>query len=87
MMALWLSLAMLQTVWCQSGSLLETNQPSKFFGWNRGIHFYLPSSTESKPQARPPMLYLHDGPNVFGSPEPTAPSVGAVGNRTKPQAN
>ncbi|MDD5140597.1 MAG: alpha/beta hydrolase-fold protein [Verrucomicrobiales bacterium] len=49
------------------GSLLDTNLPSKFFGWNRGIHIYLPPSYSTQPQRRYPVLYLHDGQNVFSS--------------------
>ena len=48
-------------------SLLETNLPSKFFGWSRGIHIYLPPSYGAEPQRRYPVLYLHDGQNVFSS--------------------
>ena len=62
-----LCLAVLQTAWCQSGSLLETNPPSKFFGWNRGLHIYLPPSYSTEPKRRYPVLYLHDGQNVFSS--------------------
>ncbi len=49
------------------GSLLETDLPSKFFGWNRGIHIYLPPSYGTEPQRRYPVLYLHDGQSVFSS--------------------
>ena len=49
------------------GALLETNLPSKFFGWNRGVHVYLPPSYGTEPQRRYPVLYLHDGQNVFSS--------------------
>jgi predicted alpha/beta superfamily hydrolase len=52
---------------CCRGVLLDTNVPSRFFGWNRGIHIYLPPSYGSKPHARYPVLYLHDGQNVFSS--------------------
>jgi enterochelin esterase-like enzyme len=62
-----LCLAVSQAAWCEGGSLLDTNVPSRFFNWNRGIHIYLPPSYESKPQARYPVLYLHDGQNVFSS--------------------
>ncbi|HXI71855.1 MAG TPA: alpha/beta hydrolase-fold protein [Verrucomicrobiae bacterium] len=62
---LWL--ATWQTTFAQSGSLLDTNLPSKFFGWNRGIHIYLPPSYSTQPQRRYPVLYLHDGQNVFSS--------------------
>ena len=56
-----------QTAFAQTGSLLDTNLPSKFFGWNRGIHIYLPPSYATQPQRRYPVLYLHDGQNVFSS--------------------
>ena len=62
-----LSLASLPSAFAQNGSLLDTNIPSKFFGWNRGIHIYLPPSYATQPQRRYPVLYLHDGQNVFSS--------------------
>jgi len=64
---LFLSLAMLPVAFGQSGSLLYTNLPSRFFGWNRGVHVYLPPSYATRPQRRYPVLYLHDGQNVFSS--------------------
>ena len=51
---------------CRS-SLLETNVPSRFLDGNRGIHIYLPPSYNAEPQHRYPVLYLHDGQNVFSS--------------------
>ena len=65
--ALFLSLAMLPRAFGQGGSLLDTNLPSKFFGWNRAVHIYLPPSYRTQPQRRYPVLYLHDGQNVFSS--------------------
>jgi predicted alpha/beta superfamily hydrolase len=62
-----LSLTTLSSAFGQSGFLLDTNLPSKFFGWNRGIHIYLPPSYATQPQRRYPVLYLHDGQNVFSS--------------------
>ena len=62
-----LLLTSLQMAFGQNGSLLETNLPSKFFSWNRGIHIYLPPSYSTQPQRRYPVLYLHDGQNVFSS--------------------
>ena len=47
-------------------ALLETNLVSKFIGL-RGIHIYLPPSYESQSARRYPVLYLHDGQNVFSS--------------------
>jgi len=48
-------------------SLLETNLTSQFFPGPRGIHIYLPPSYLTEPQRRYPVLYLHDGQNVFSS--------------------
>jgi enterochelin esterase-like enzyme len=61
------SIAALQRASGQPGSLLDTNVPSKFFGWNRGIHIYLPPSYENQLQRHYPVLYLQDGQNVFSS--------------------
>lgn len=36
-------------------------------GINRGIHVYLPASYEKKTGQRYPVLYLHDGQNVFST--------------------
>jgi enterochelin esterase-like enzyme len=63
LISLWLALF----VGLAHAKLLETNLPSKFFGWNRGIHIYLPPSYGTEPQRRYPVLYLHDGQNVFSS--------------------
>jgi len=54
-------------VWGQNSSLLDTNMPSHFFNWNRGVHIYLPPSYHTEPHRRYPVLYLHDGQNVFSS--------------------
>ena len=62
-----LTLATVLGAFGQSGSLLDTNLPSHFWGWNRGVHLYLPSSYSTQPQRRYPVLYLHDGQNVFSS--------------------
>jgi enterochelin esterase-like enzyme len=48
-------------------SLLETNQPSKYFSGACGLHIYLPPSYTTDPRRRYPVLYLHDGQNVFSS--------------------
>ena len=47
-------------------SLLETNLASRFVG-SRHIHIYLPPSYSTDNSARYPVLYLHDGQNVFSS--------------------
>jgi enterochelin esterase-like enzyme len=65
--ALLLSLATLPRAFGQNVSLLDTNLPSHFFGWNRGVHIYLPPSYPTQPLRRYPVLYLHDGENVFSS--------------------
>jgi predicted alpha/beta superfamily hydrolase len=62
-----LSLATLPGAFGQNGSLLDTNLPSHFFGWNRGVHVYLPPSYPTQPQRRYPVLYLQDGENIFSS--------------------
>jgi predicted alpha/beta superfamily hydrolase len=62
-----LSLALLPAAFGQNGSLLHTNLPSHFYGWNRGVHIYLPPSYTAEPRRRYPVLYLHDGQNVFSS--------------------
>jgi enterochelin esterase-like enzyme len=67
LLALFLSLATLPRTFGQTGSLLDTNLPSHFFGWNRGVHIYLPPSYSTQPQRRYPVLYLQDGQNVFSS--------------------
>jgi len=60
-------LFVLQGAFGQSGLLVDTNLPSHFFGWKRGVHIYLPPSYQTQPQRRYPVLYLHDGQNVFSS--------------------
>ena len=62
-----LSLATWQGAVGQSGTLQDTNLPSRFFSWNRGVHIYLPPSYQTQPQHRYPVLYLLDGQNVFSS--------------------
>jgi enterochelin esterase-like enzyme len=62
-----LSLAALPGAFGQNGSLLDTNLPSHFLGRNRGVHVYLPPSYPTQPQRHYPVLYLHDGQNVFSS--------------------
>jgi predicted alpha/beta superfamily hydrolase len=64
---LFLLLATLPRAFSQNGSLLHTNLPSHFYGWNRGVHIYLPPAYNAEPRRRYPVLYLHDGQNVFSS--------------------
>jgi predicted alpha/beta superfamily hydrolase len=50
-----------------NGSLLDVSLPSRFLGGNRGVHVYLPASYRTQPRGHYPVLYLHDGQNVFSS--------------------
>ncbi|HEV2693213.1 MAG TPA: alpha/beta hydrolase-fold protein [Verrucomicrobiae bacterium] len=61
-----LFLALLPVPLCRA-ALLETNLPSKFLPGPRTIHIYLPPSYDKDPTRRYPVLYLHDGQNVFTS--------------------
>jgi len=47
--------------------LLDTYLTSCFLGGNRGVHVYLPTSYRTKSRSHYPVLYLHDGQNVFSS--------------------
>jgi len=67
LLILLLSLTAWEGAFGQSSLLLDTNLPSHFFDWNRGIHIYLPPSYQTQPQRRYPVLYLQDGQNVFSS--------------------
>lgn len=66
-LALGLSIAALQTTFGQTGRLVDSSVPSRFLGASRAIHVYLPSSYDKEPTRRYPVLYLHDGQNVFSS--------------------
>src|ERR1043165_6916644 len=51
-----------------AGKLLPEEQiASRYLGADRTVRIYLPPSYESKPRRRYPVLYLHDGQNVFSS--------------------
>ena len=66
-LALGLFLAVLPTTFGQEGRLIDDSVPSRFLGANRGIHVYLPPSYDKDLTHRYPVLYLHDGQNVFSS--------------------
>ena len=66
-LALGLSLAAMQSTVGQSGRLVDDSVLSRFLGANLGIHVYLPPSYDKEPTRRYPVLYLHDGQNVFSS--------------------
>ena len=57
----------LQTAMAQSGRLADDSIPSRFLSGNRNIHVYLPLSYDKESTQRYPVLYLHDGQNVFSS--------------------
>jgi predicted alpha/beta superfamily hydrolase len=53
------------------GRLLEAQQiSSRYLGSNRTIRVYLPPSYDQRPRRRYPVLYVHDGQNVFSSAGP-----------------
>jgi enterochelin esterase-like enzyme len=66
-LALGLCLAALETTFAQTGRLVDASVSSRFLGVSRGIHVYLPASYDNEPTRRYPVLYLHDGQNVFSS--------------------
>jgi enterochelin esterase-like enzyme len=47
--------------------LLDTTVSSRLLGGGRGVHVYLPASYRKDPLRHYPVLYLHDGQNVFSS--------------------
>jgi enterochelin esterase-like enzyme len=67
LLVLLLLLGVLPEAFGQTGSRIDTNFPSQFFHWKRGIHIYLPPSYSTQPLRRFPVLYLQDGENVFSS--------------------
>ena len=50
-----------------AGLLTPQSMPSKYLGTNRTVRIYLPPSYFKQPSRRYPVLYLHDGQNVFSS--------------------
>src|SRR5205823_3553174 len=50
-----------------AGLLTPQSIPSKYLGTNRTVRIYLPRSYFKEPPRRYPVLYLHDGQNVFSS--------------------
>src|SRR5438876_4661381 len=66
----WIFLVLLagRTSAMNQGTLLAAEQvKSRFLGASRTIRIYLPPSYERSPKRRYPVLYLHDGQNVFSS--------------------
>jgi enterochelin esterase-like enzyme len=64
---MWLWLATASGVLGQNSPWFDTNLPSHFLGRNRGIQVCLPPSYHTEPLRRYPVLYVHDGQNVFSS--------------------
>ena len=52
-----------------TSSLLDMTLSSRFLVGNRGVHVYLPASYRTNPLRHYPVLYLHDGQNIFSSSE------------------
>ena len=68
--ALWLILV--TTAMSQGKLLKEELVPSRFLAGQRAVRLYLPPSYDTHPRRRYPVLYLHDGQNVFSSAGPHA---------------
>lgn len=61
-------LLLMTTMTTSHGKLLpEISVPSRFLGTPRTVRIYLPPSYEADPKRRYPVLYLHDGQNIFSS--------------------
>ena len=54
----------------QGRLLKEESVPSRFLEGGRTIRIYLPPSYDREPKRRYPVLYLHDGQNVFSTAGP-----------------
>ncbi len=63
-------LLMTMTGSSQGRLLKEEPVPSRFIEGGRVIRMYLPPSYDREPRRRYPVLYLHDGQNVFSSAGP-----------------
>ncbi|HUJ09089.1 MAG TPA: alpha/beta hydrolase-fold protein [Verrucomicrobiae bacterium] len=67
----WLAFALIlmgmQATGGESGRLASETVPSHYLGASRRIQVYLPASYDKEPSRRYPVLYLHDGQNVFSS--------------------
>src|SRR5215471_19354276 len=65
-------LLILSTVASSGQVFIDQTIPSKILGANRTIHICLPASYTNEPWRRYPVLYLHDGQNVFS---PAGPNI------------
>ncbi len=50
-----------------AGSIRDETVPSRFLGAPRAVHVYLPAAYPAQIDRRFPVLYLHDGQNVFST--------------------
>ncbi len=50
-----------------AGLIASQSVPSKYLGTNRTIRIYLPSSYDRESHRHYPVLYMHDGQNVFST--------------------
>jgi enterochelin esterase-like enzyme len=66
-LALGFFLTTMQTTWSENIRQVNDTVASRYLGGSRGIHIYLPPSYDQEPARRYPVLYLHDGQNVFSS--------------------
>ncbi len=66
----WTILLILPSVASPGQTLIDQTITSKFLGADRTIHICLPASYTNEPARRYPVLYLHDGQNVFSSAGP-----------------
>lgn len=70
---MWRSGILLFTIWAATQStkgeqrLVQEEFPSRFLGAPRMVRIYLPASYGLENQKRYPVLYLHDGQNVYSS--------------------
>src|SRR5262245_15689234 len=71
MLAMWLFAILLHMlslpVSAQGRVVFEGAFASRTLGTNRFVRIYLPPSYETLPRKRYPVLYLHDGQNVFST--------------------
>jgi predicted alpha/beta superfamily hydrolase len=67
MKIIWALLLTMQTCMCQGILLPEKQMQSRHLGGERTIRIYLPPSYEHSAKRHYPVLYLHDGQNVFSS--------------------
>ncbi len=50
-----------------AGAICDESVPSRFPGEPRAVHVYLPAAYAAQTNRNFPVLYLHDGQNVFST--------------------